>query len=527
MSQPSSASSRSPTEPAPPSSPSRPASSTPDSGSGWFRRAFPPAAPPAGEPFAWLRFLHAPVAVVGLFGLQPAEWPFYLTVLALLTVLWPFHIELSKDVEIYQPASWTAAAAAYLLGLGLLPVFWLSTALGFALIVLLDGAGLVRAHGITAETVRQVRGQPHPPGVGVDGHLRGFVNIGSHAVRIAVVRAAGAVAPGLPLVVVVPLGEALVNAWLWALPVPGRMSPRRSWVRFAAALGFDMLVVSELLQILMVSFLLLAYERAGATGFVVASVSTLVLHAILKRLNDTRVESDRRRRELVEMREALDRRERMAAIGETASSVFHQVARHHGAIGMFAHLLARETSPDAVQTMRAYAERISTSVEEANRVIDELLRFGQDRVLNLYPQSLTALIEECLAECRPRAEARRVGLTAHAETDAIVVLDKHKVKQALGNLLDNAIEATPPGTRVEVSTTLGPASVRLSVRDFGPGVAEDIRPRLFTPFCTTKLEGIGLGLALAKELVEAHGGSIAWTAADPGTVFTLSLPWTP
>src|SRR5262249_23108116 len=168
-----------------------------------------------------------------------------------------FHIQLSKDVEIYLPASWTAAAAAYLLGPALLPVFWLSTALGFGLIVLLDGAGLVRAHGITAETVRQVRGQPYPPGVGVDGHLRVFVNIGSHAIRVAVVLAARAAVPGVPLVAVVPFGEALVNGWLWALPIPGRMSPRRGWVRFSAALGFDMLVVSELLQILMGSFLLL------------------------------------------------------------------------------------------------------------------------------------------------------------------------------------------------------------------------------------------------------------------------------
>src|SRR5262245_54581834 len=140
MSQPSSASSRSPTEPAPPSSPSKPASSTPEPGAGWFRRAFPPAASPAGEPFAWLRFLHLPLAMVGLLGFRAADWPLYLTVLALLTVLWPFHIQLSKDVEIYLPASWTAAAAAYLLGPALLPVFWLSTALGFGLIVLLDGA---------------------------------------------------------------------------------------------------------------------------------------------------------------------------------------------------------------------------------------------------------------------------------------------------------------------------------------------------------------------------------------------------
>src|SRR5262245_54434636 len=112
------------------------------------------ADPSAGQAFAWLRFLHQPLAAVGLLAIDPAAWPLYLTVLLVLTVEWPLHLQLAEGIEVYPPAEWTSASAAYLLGLAFLPIFWLSTALGFAIIVLLDGSGVVRASGIAADSVR-------------------------------------------------------------------------------------------------------------------------------------------------------------------------------------------------------------------------------------------------------------------------------------------------------------------------------------------------------------------------------------
>jgi signal transduction histidine kinase len=103
-------------------------------------------------------------------------------------------------------------------------------------------------------------------------------------------------------------------------------------------------------------------------------------------------------------------------------------------------------------------------------------------------------------------------------------LDKHKLKQAIGNLLDNAVMAAPPGTPVEITTAVENGQVRILVRDHGPGVAPEIRDRLFTPFATTKPDGIGLGLVLARDLVEAHGGTLDWRPAAPGTEFVVTLP---
>jgi signal transduction histidine kinase len=307
-------------------------------------------------------------------------------------------------------------------------------------------------------------------------------------------------------------------------PIRGRVGPGSTRAKMAAALGRDMPIVTDVLGVVMTCFVLLSFHEGGAAGFVAASAATLVLNAVMKRLADARLESERRRLDLLVMRDALDRRQRLAAIGQTASGVFHQIARHHGEIGIFAHLLARRPTGGDDATVGEHARRILTSLEEAKRVIDELLRFGQDRALNLYPQSVRALLDEAVAECGPHAARRRVELLVDVASDLTVLLDKHKLKQALGNVLDNAIEATPAGARVEVQSTVDGGMLRIGIRDHGAGVAPGIRARLFTPFSTTKPDGIGLGLALARELLEAHGGTIGWHEASPGTVFELRLP---
>ncbi len=481
----------------------------------WTARIAPP-----GVPFSWLRWAHIPLAAGGLFWVEPAEWPTYLLVTIVLALEWPFCIRLTQGVEVYMPVMWTSAAAAYVLGPAILPAFWVAAPLGFALIVVLDSAGLVPAVGLAAESAKRYRGEPFALDSVADGDIRHSLALSEHAVRVAVI--AGCRATGLALPATILIAESATVAWRHAAPIPGRMAPVRTWARIAQALGPDMPLVTLLLHGVMVGYLVMVWDRSGLAGFAAASLSTLVLHALLKRLNDTRLESERRREELLAAQDELDRRQRLATIGQTAATVFHQVSRHHGAIGMYAHLLGRGSDAGAA---REHAARILTSVDEANRVIEELLRFGQDRALNLYPHALGDVVEECVAECAPRAAARGVGLVLGDTPDVVVSLDKHKVKQAIGNLIDNAVDASEAGMRVEVQAGARDGRVEIAVRDHGPGVAPEIRARLFSPFATTKPDGIGLGLALARELVQAHGGTLEWREAVPGTVFVATLAW--
>ena len=431
----------------------------------------------------------------------------------------------------YVCVNWASAAAVYVLGFPAVTIVWLSATLGYALIGLLDHLGLVKAHGLAARNLRRSAAQQLRPRDNVNGLLRQFAYLSAQAVRATVVDVLALVAPGASRYVAVLVAEAVAALWLQLVPVPEPAAPRRDRARFAAALGYDLLIAFDLAHVVVVCFLLLAWEREGGLGFAAASTSTLLLFAVLKRQNDLRVEAEQQRRALIEVQAALDRRQRLATIGETASKVFHQIARHHGSVGIFAHLLSRGPAdcapPEAwAATVREHAARILGSVAEANRVMEELLRFGQDRALNVYPQPLGALVSECVRECGPQAEARDVVLDLRDGADVVLAVDKHKLKQALGNILDNAIAVTAPGGRVEVVSQVNGATVAVRVRDHGPGIAAEIRDRLFAPFCTTKPDGIGLGLALAKELVEAHGGTLDWQPAAPGTVFVLTLPRT-
>jgi len=475
------------------------------------------------------RYGHIAFALVGLFWFEPSAWPLYLLLLGLIAVKRPFYFELGDGVQLYLPVTWTIAAGAYLAGPASMPVFWVAALAGFGMIVLLDSSGLVEATGIAKNTALRVRGEPFERQTVIDGEMQHTVLMIETTLRLLVIAGARQLELSLPATVLV--GEGAVAVLRWTVEFPGRASQTRKRAWMAQSLGAYMPAVMTLLDVFIVTVLLLAYREGGGVGFAGASLSTLTLHFIMKRMNDLRIESEARRQALVEMRVVLDQRQRLAAIGQTAATVFHQIGRHHGAIGMYAHLLSRGPNGEGSEAWAAAAvehgARIARSVEEANHVVDQLLRFGQDRTLSPYRHVVGEVLAECIAECQVRATARAVTITVAGTVDDTVILDKHKVKQAIGNLLDNAIDASALGGRVEMVADADGTGVRITVRDYGAGVAREIHDRLFTPFCSTKPDGVGLGLALAKELVEAHGGTLTWTPAMPGATFVVTLPSEP
>ena len=103
-------------------------------------------------------------------------------------------------------------------------------------------------------------------------------------------------------------------------------------------------------------------------------------------------------------------------------------------------------------------------------------------------------------------------------------MDGLQVEQVLINLLLNAIEASPDGGTVRVGLTRGDGSVRIAVSDQGPGIPETVREHVFDPYFTTRDSGNGLGLAVSREVVAHHGGSLQFETGSDGTTFTMRLP---
>lgn len=271
------------------------------------------------------------------------------------------------------------------------------------------------------------------------------------------------------------------------------------------------------------------YRAEGLIGAAAWSLSTLGLHFMLKRLTERRLKVEEQNRRLEALNRELEHRERLSAIGKMSSVVSHQILQQLGVIGIHADLIRNAQSSDpsgALAETRQHAGTIETALRDVNRVLTDLLVFSKELRLNLYEHPVSRLIEESLDECRAEATERTVRLRAEWREDITLTLDKLKMRQALVNILRNAIEASPLGGEVVARAAVRDGDAEVAVSDAGPGIPEPDREAIFTPFFTTKEHGTGLGLAIARQFTEAHGGRlfVQSDGAGTGATFVMRLP---
>ncbi len=223
-------------------------------------------------------------------------------------------------------------------------------------------------------------------------------------------------------------------------------------------------------------------------------------------------------------------RESLAAFAKLASHVAHEVRNPLSSIMLNTELLEEEAAKCGCGHASEAAALIASIKKEAERLqhlTDEYLAFARPPRPATAHQSLNAVAEE-LAHL-VREEARRSGITVETRLShgcPCALIDPHQIKQAVLNLVRNAMQAMPGGGRLTISTdVLADGGVVLNVDDTGPGVPEELRCQIFEPFFTSKPEGTGLGLPLAAHIVRDHEGEIDFGPAPRGgTRFTIKLP---
>jgi signal transduction histidine kinase len=174
------------------------------------------------------------------------------------------------------------------------------------------------------------------------------------------------------------------------------------------------------------------------------------------------------------------------------------------------------------ERVRKHIDRIGDQVRLSNEIISGLLDMVRDRPLPRERVPVTALLNGA-ADSVPRPS--EVALTVQGLEGLDVVGDATQLRQALVNLILNAVQAASPAGEVRVLARREGATAAIDVEDTGPGVAESVRGRLFEPLITTKDHGSGLGLALVKRVAERHGGSVGHEPCPGGGArFTLRLP---
>jgi signal transduction histidine kinase len=214
------------------------------------------------------------------------------------------------------------------------------------------------------------------------------------------------------------------------------------------------------------------------------------------------------------------RSERLATFGQLVGSIGHELRNPLGVIESSLFLLRGRVSDD--ERVKKHLDRIGDQVRLSNEIISGLLDMVRDRPLPVDRVALSALAGSA-AESVPRPEGVRLAVEA---ADGLEVLgDATQLRQALVNLILNAVQAASPRGEVRVAARRDGAAIVVDVEDTGPGVAESVRGRLFEPLITTKDHGSGLGLALVKRVAERHGGSVGHEPRPGGGArFSFRLP---
>jgi PAS domain S-box-containing protein len=228
--------------------------------------------------------------------------------------------------------------------------------------------------------------------------------------------------------------------------------------------------------------------------------------------------------ELNTLREQVRQADRLAALGEMAATVAHEIRNPLGAMRGFATFLAQDLGP--THPGQRWVQKILEGAGILERVVNELLEYTRPVQLQPRPIALVELVQSALDYVEESLQ--RLTLQVRIPENITVFVDADKIRQALVNLFINALEAQPHGGALSIRARKEHDRVELRIADAGPGVPPELKDKIFSPFFTTKEKGTGLGLALCKKALESHGGTVQVGEPEDGepsgTVFVLLFP---
>lgn len=225
------------------------------------------------------------------------------------------------------------------------------------------------------------------------------------------------------------------------------------------------------------------------------------------------------RQELSEKNRQLERKNRLAALGEMAAGMAHEIRNPLGGIQLYASMLAKDVAGQSESLQ--LVQKISGGVKRLESLVSQVLAFTREMRASIVEMNLADVIDEAIEMASPRIEAAGVRCETRGPRPMNVLADPLLIGQAILNLLLNSADAMTTGGALTIEYAPPPADsdarqFHLVVRDTGPGIPSSILDRIFNPFFTTKETGTGLGLAIVHRVVEAHDGTIIVTNPDDG-----------
>lgn len=333
-------------------------------------------------------------------------------------------------------------------------------------------------------------------------------------------------------------GFAAIPQMHWVLLIEQDAGEALSWL---SRLAWRAAVSALLVAIGVVFFSFMAARRMAAPLQQLAAVANRVAAGV----HDARVEPvaepevdavgkalNHMLDQLAAARERLVHNAALAVMGEMSSAVVHEMRNPLSSIKLNVRALLLKLGGDVRHS--ELARIAEQQVERLERMLSDLLSLGKPLSMNVTPMMLQEAVADAMEAVANEARQRRCRLRLQDDAPgAKGLLDAERIRHALLNLLQNALDAIDDGGEVVVRTSLeGPEGKRalIEVLDDGPGIPEDNLDRLFKPFFTTRAHGTGLGLAIVRKIVECHGGRVYAANragsgdAQCGAVFRIELP---
>jgi PAS domain S-box-containing protein len=218
----------------------------------------------------------------------------------------------------------------------------------------------------------------------------------------------------------------------------------------------------------------------------------------------------------------------LAIMGKYSAELTHEIKNPLNSIAIQIHLmqkLAERAEARLQNEMQDIIRVLKEEVDRLNNLSREYLQISKAPPLELQKCSLHAVLNTVFDLMQPLISLSHIELKTCIDTEIPdVLIDSNKLKQVFINIINNAVEAMPAGGTLTVSMQHTSASVMLSFEDTGPGIPQENKDNIFQPFFSTKSIGSGLGLTVAKNIVEAHGGVIWFERQEHGSTFFVQLP---
>jgi len=244
----------------------------------------------------------------------------------------------------------------------------------------------------------------------------------------------------------------------------------------------------------------------------------------LQRLDESHRKLKEQMELLFQIEEQLRRADRLSALGELSAGMAHEIRNPLGAIKGAVEILKDDYSPD--DTKYEFIQLLLKETVRLDNIVQEFLGFARPKQPEYCRANINEIIESVLS--LTAQEVRKRGIKVWKQLNPSIRMqscDAAMIKQAFLNLVLNAVQAMPTGGDLTVESTVRNDMVEMRVTDTGSGISEENKKKLFTPFFTTKKQGIGLGLVITYRIIEKHQGRID-VISEPGkgATFTVKIP---